>query len=173
MTVQEIMTKNPTCCTPDTKLDEVARLMADCDCGAIPIVRSMITRMPIGIITDRDIVLRVLARGEDCLDLSVEAAMTTATVTVQDVTDLRDAEMLMKERQIRRIIVVDDEGRCVGMLSQADIARHRSDRETGDVVEEISEPAVVSEGDAPGAGLARKSETRRRQSASGAASKQS
>lgn len=144
MTVQEIMSKDPTCCTPDTKLDEVARLMADCDCGAIPIVKSMSSKKPVGIITDRDIVTRVLARGEDCLELGAEAAMTPSTVTVEEGADIRDAETLMKEHQIRRIIVVDNEDRCVGILAQADIARHRSDSETGDVVEEISEPAGVA-----------------------------
>ncbi len=141
MTVQEIMTKDPTCCTTDTKLEEVARLMADCDCGAIPIVEDMESNIPIGIITDRDIVTRVLARGEDCLELAAGAAMTPTTVTVQDTSDVREAEAVMKEKQIRRIIVVDDDGRCVGIFAQADVARHRSDVETGDVVEEISEPA--------------------------------
>jgi len=142
MTVQEIMTKDPTCCTPDTSLDEVARLMVECDCGAIPIVEDMRSKRPIGIVTDRDIIIRVLAKGEDCLGRGVKDAMTPTTETILADADIREAEALMKEKQIRRIIVVDEDDRCIGILSQADIARHRSDVETGDVVEEISEPAL-------------------------------
>jgi len=144
MTVQEIMTKNPTCCTPETLLDEVARLMVECDCGAIPIVEDMKNKRPVGIVTDRDIIIRVLAKGEDCLRKGAEAAMTPTTETIRADANIREAEAIMKEKQIRRIIVVDDEDTCVGILAQADIARHRSDVETGDVVEEISEPALMA-----------------------------
>ncbi len=143
MTVQEIMTREPQCCTPDTKLRQVARMMVDCDCGAIPVVEDMDSKQPVGIVTDRDIVMRVVAEGKDYTQLGASAAMTPSTVTVQEDADLSDAERLMKDRQIRRIIVVDENGRCVGMLAQADIARHRSDSETGDVVEEISEPTAA------------------------------
>jgi len=142
MTVQEIMTKDPTCCTPETSIDEVARLMVDCDCGAIPIVEDVGSKRPIGIVTDRDIVIRVLAKGEDCLGFAVKEAMTTTIETIRGDANIREAEALMKEKQIRRIIVIDEDDRCTGILSQADIARHRSDAETGDVVEEISEPAL-------------------------------
>lgn len=142
MTVQEIMTKDPQCCTPDTQIQEVARMMVDCDCGAIPVVQDKESRQPVGVITDRDIVTRVVAEGEDYRQLGASAAMTPATVTVQEDAELNEAERLMKEKQIRRIIAVDDSGRCVGILAQADIARHRSDSETGDVVEEISEPVA-------------------------------
>lgn len=142
MNVQEIMTREPQCCTPDTKIREVAKMMVDCDCGAIPVVGSMDSMEPVGIITDRDIVTRVVAKGEDYQQLGASAAMTETTVTVQEGAELSEAEQLMKERQIRRILAVDDDGRCVGILAQADIARHRSERETGDVVEEISEPAA-------------------------------
>lgn len=146
MRVQEIMTKDPQCCTPDTKIQQVARMMVDCDCGAIPVVQGEESRQPVGVITDRDIVTRIVAEGEDYMQLAASAAMTPATVTVQADADLGEAERLMKEKQIRRIIAVDENGRCVGILAQADIARHRSDSETGDVVEEISEPVAEMHG---------------------------
>lgn len=141
MTVQEIMTKNPECCTPDMRLREVGRMMSDCDCGAIPVVDDMDTKHAVGIITDRDIVVRVVAKGEDCREARVEQAMSRSLVTARADQDLQEAEMAMKEHQVRRILVVDDADRCIGILAQADIARHRSDAETGDIVEMISEPA--------------------------------
>lgn len=144
MTVQEIMTKEPECCTTDTKLQEVSSMMARCDCGAIPVVEDMESKHPIGIVTDRDIVTRVLAKGENYQQLSASAAMTRSTVTVQPDSSLHDAEEAMKSNQIRRLVVVDEDGRCMGILSQADIARHRPEGETGDLVEEISEPSAVA-----------------------------
>lgn len=141
MTVQEIMTSDPECCTPETGLQEVGRMMAECDCGAIPVVEDRDSMRAIGVITDRDIVVRVVAAGESCQDARVEQAMTKSIITARPDQDLLQAESAMKEHQIRRIVVADENGRCVGILSQADIARHRSDEETGDVVEMISEPA--------------------------------
>lgn len=141
MTVQEIMTNEPQCCTPDTSLQEVGRMMDECDCGAIPVVDDMQSKRAIGIITDRDIVIRVIAQGEDCRQAQVRQAMSRSAVTARASQDLRDAETAMKEHQIRRILVTDESGRCIGILAQADIARHRPEMETGDVVEMISEPA--------------------------------
>lgn len=146
MTVQEIMTRDPQCCTPDTKIQQVARMMVDCDCGAIPVVEDNNSKKPVGVITDRDIVTRIVAEGDDYTQLGASAAMTEATVTVQDDADLSDAERQMKDKQVRRILVLNDGGQCVGILAQADIARHRSDSETGDVVEEISEPMAEMHG---------------------------
>lgn len=143
MTVQEIMTRDPQCCTPETKIQRVARMMVECDCGAIPVVENTDSKKPVGVVTDRDIVVRLIAEGKDYTQLGASEAMTSSTVTVQEDADLSEAERLMKDRQIRRIIVVDSNGRCAGILAQADVARHRSDSETGDVVEEISEPAAA------------------------------
>ena len=140
MRVQEIMTSNPACCTPNTSLQEVAQMMVDCDCGAIPVVDSSESKRPVGIVTDRDIVTRVVAKGGDC-SKTVEVAMTPDLVTVKEDADLNEAEDLMKRHQLRRILVVDDSGACCGILAQADIARHGNDEETGELLEEISEPS--------------------------------
>ena len=115
-------------------------MMVDCDCGAIPVVDSSESKRPVGIITDRDIVTRVIAKGEDCSNRTVEAAMTSNVITVKEDSELREAEDLMKRHQLRRMLVVDDSGSCCGILAQADIARHGSEEETGELLEEISEP---------------------------------
>ena len=141
MRVQEIMTSDPACCTPTTSLQEVAQMMVECDCGAIPVVENEQSKRPVGIITDRDIVTRLVAKGEDCLNRQVNAAMSSTTVSVRQNADLSEAEDLMKRHQIRRLLVVDDSERCVGIIAQADIARHASEEETGELLEEISEPA--------------------------------
>lgn len=140
MRVQEIMTENPECCTRETKLQDVAKMMASCDCGAIPVVEDKSSKKPVGIVTDRDIVVRVLAKGENYLQLQAASAMTSSTVSVGPNTDVDEAEETMKQKQIRRVLVVDN-GEIVGIMAQADIARSRPEGETGDVVEEVSEPA--------------------------------
>lgn len=143
MKVQDIMTKEPSCCVPNDGIRTAAQMMDDRDCGAIPVVDDQDTRKPVGVVTDRDIVTRVVAAGINCQEARVEQAMTASIVTVLGETDIHEAEQTMKERQIRRLIVVDENGRCTGMLSQADLARHVPDDEAGDVVEEISEPNSV------------------------------
>jgi CBS domain-containing protein len=115
-------------------------MMSECDCGSIPVVEDSNSMRAIGVITDRDIVVRVIASGQDCREATVEQAMTSSVVTTRPDEDILEAEGAMKEHQIRRIVVTDEDGRCVGILAQADIARHRSEMETGDVVEMISEP---------------------------------
>ncbi len=141
MKVSEIMTRNPMCATPDMSLEQVARMMADCDCGAIPVVESQNSQVPIGIITDRDIVIRSLGRGRNPMDMTVEDCMTASTITVDMESDLRDAARMMRENQIRRLIVTDgDQRSIVGIVALADVARQHHDKLTGEVVEEISEP---------------------------------
>lgn len=142
MRVQEIMTKDPECCTRETKLQDVAKMMASCDCGAIPVVEDSSSKKPVGIVTDRDIVVRVLAKGENYLHLQAASAMTPSTVSVQPDSSVDEVEETMKQKKIRRVLVVDGD-QIVGIVAQADIARHRPEGETGDVVEEVSEPAEM------------------------------
>ncbi len=143
MKVQDIMTREPACCVANDRLRTVAQLMDEFDCGAIPVVEDQESLRPVGVVTDRDIVIRVVAAGENCQEARVKQAMTSSVVTVSGETDIHEAERLMKERQLRRLVVVDEDGRCTGMLSQADLARHVPDDEAGDVVEEISEPNAI------------------------------
>jgi len=141
MLVKEIMTELVACCTPDTKLQEVARMMVDADCGAIPVIADAESRRLIGIITDRDIVCRTIAKGKNPMDQPAKVYMSTDLLCVAPETDLDQCCAMMEERKVRRVPVLDANDRCCGILSQADIARHAPYRETVQVVKEVSQPA--------------------------------
>jgi len=138
MEVRDVMTKSPECCTPDTGLQEVAQMMVDCDCGCIPIVDSENSKMPVGMITDRDITCRVVAQGKNPLDLTAGDAMTSSVVSVTPETSLEECLNLMEESQVRRIAVVDDGGAICGIVAQADVARNADEQKTAEVVQQVS-----------------------------------
>lgn len=138
MKVKSVMTSNPACCTPSTPLREVARMMEDCDCGEIPVVESMDSGRPLGVVTDRDIVIRAIAKGKNPLDLAAGDCMSSPAVTVTEDTKLSEVIDLMESRQIRRVPVVDSEGAICGIVAQADIALQARDKTTGEAVEQIS-----------------------------------
>jgi len=144
MNVSEIMTKDPTCCTPDTGLQEVAQMMVDDDCGCIPVVDNEDSKMPVGMITDRDITCRVVAKGQNPLDLTAQDAMTTTVVSATPDTSIEECCDLMEDSQIRRIAVVDENGACCGIVAQADIAANLSGNKTGEVVQEVSRGASTT-----------------------------
>jgi CBS domain-containing protein len=144
MQVQEIMTPGPACCTPDESLQKVARKMLENDCGEIPVVESLENPRPVGVITDRDITCRAVARGQNPLKLKASDAMSSPAVTVTPETSLEDCCKVMEDRKIRRVPVVDNSGSCCGIVSQADIARHAPDHDTAEVVRDISEPPAQS-----------------------------
>jgi CBS domain-containing protein len=136
MKVEEIMSENPVTCMRDTSLQQAARWMVDGDCGALPVVD--VNNRPVGIITDRDITCRIIAQGKDPYSLHVEDAMTHSTATVFKDTPLEDCRDLMEENQVRRMIVLDDDGAVCGMVSQADLARHMQAADTAELVREVS-----------------------------------
>lgn len=140
MKVQEVMSKNVTCCGSDTSLQDVAAMMVDADCGEIPVADER--GQLIGVLTDRDITVRTLARGRNPLEMIAADCMTTPAVTVTADMPVKDCCDVMERNQIRRVPVVDATGRCVGIVSLADIARHASGRATAEVVQEVSKPAV-------------------------------
>jgi len=142
MNIEEIMTESPACCTPGTSLQEVAKMMVDNDCGCIPVVDDKGSKMPVGMITDRDITCRVVANGQNPLDLTAQDAMTTTVVSVTRDTSLEDCCNLMEESQIRRVVVVDETGACCGIIAQADIANNAGDKKTAEVVQEVSKGAA-------------------------------
>jgi CBS domain-containing protein len=113
-------------------------MMVDNDCGCIPVVENSSTKIPVGVITDRDITCRVVAEGKNPLDLTAGDAMTASVVAVMPDTTLEECCNLMEEKQIRRITVVDEKGACCGILAQADIASNASDGKTAEVVQEVS-----------------------------------
>ena len=122
MKAQEIMTKNPVLCLATTKLDEVARLMVDSDCGEIPIVRSKEKAELLGVITDRDITCRAIARGKNPTTTTASEVMSSPAGTISPETDLMQCCKLFEEKEIRRLPVVDQKGHYVGILSLTDVA---------------------------------------------------
>ncbi|HYF51253.1 MAG TPA: CBS domain-containing protein [Planctomycetota bacterium] len=143
MLVKDIMQKSLVCCTPDTRLEYIARMMAERDCGFIPIVNSPEQMKPVGVITDRDIVCRSLAKGHDPMTMSGGCCMTTPAHTVTPDMKLEDCLNEMERFQIRRMVVVDDQGRCCGVIAQADIARCADEHQAAELLREVSEPASV------------------------------
>jgi CBS domain-containing protein len=144
MKVKEAMTVDPTCCIPQTGLQEVAQMMIDHDCGEIPVVDDHETRLPIGVVTDRDITCRTVARGLNPLDLTVADCMSKPCVTVTPDMSLEECSRIMAENQIRRVPVVDAGGACCGIVALADIALHATNSVAGEVVKEVSESTAAS-----------------------------
>ena len=140
MKVNEIMTRNPAVCTPDTSLQEVARTMVGNDCGAVPVVGTQGSTDLTGIITDRDMVVRGIAEGKNPLTLNAGGCMTTPAITIREDASLDDCTDLMEAKKIRRVPVVDAGGRLVGIVAQADVARHASRKDAGDLVRDVSAP---------------------------------
>jgi CBS domain-containing protein len=136
--VSEFMTKEPVCVTPRIPLQQVARLMQQHDCGAIPVVGE--DTFPIGIITDRDIAMRAVATGKDASTLTAGDVMSAPATTIVDNASLDDCREALELGQIRRIIVVDRKGRTVGIVAQADIAGQLKKKHVGEMLRAISKP---------------------------------
>lgn len=141
MNVEQIMTKNPACCTADAGLQEVAQMMVDHDCGCIPVVDDNKSKVPVGMITDRDITCRIVAKGKNPLDLTAGDAMTSTVISVTPETSVEECCNLMESSQIRRVAVVDESGACCGIVAQADIALTAQPEDVAEVVEEVSKAA--------------------------------
>ncbi len=144
MQVKEVMTADPACCIAETGLQEVAQMMVDHDCGEIPVVANKETKLPIGVVTDRDIVCRTVARGLNPLDLTVAECMSKPCLTVTPDTSLEECSRIMEENQIRRVPVMDAAGACCGIVALADIALHANKSVAGEVVKEISQPTAAA-----------------------------
>ena len=144
MQVKDVMTSDPAVCMEDTPLQKVAQMMIDHDCGAIPVVQNTDNRKPVGIITDRDITVRAVAEGRNPLALTAGDLMTKTVVVARPEESVRELLRTMEENQIRRVVVVDDQEQCVGIVAQADVALQGPDEEAGEMVEEISEPTTTA-----------------------------
>lgn len=140
MEAKDLMTKDPACCTPDTPLPDVARLMVEHDCGEVPVVDSRESMKPVGVVTDRDISCRTVAEGKNPLEMKAADCMSAPVVTVPPDASVDDCCRVMEENQIRRVPVVDERGQCCGVVSQADIARRAPERQAGEVVRDVSQP---------------------------------
>jgi CBS domain-containing protein len=134
--VREIMTPNPRTVSPEQSVVEAARIMRDEDVGSLPVVED--DRL-VGVVTDRDIVVRVIAEGRDPSSTSVGQIESRDVVAVTPDQDLDQALAEMARHQVRRLPVVEGD-RLVGVVAQADVARKADEEKTGEVVEQISEP---------------------------------
>jgi CBS domain-containing protein len=150
MQVKEVMTSDPACCTTDTPLPEVARMMVDNDCGEIPVIDNNSSKVPIGVVTDRDIVCRTVANGLNPVELTAADCMSKPIVTVTADMSIEDCSRLMEEKLIRRVPVVDDRGSIHGIVALADIALHAKKTVAAEVVKEVSEPTSSASAANPG-----------------------
>jgi CBS domain-containing protein len=143
MTCAEVMTPSPTCCNAQHTAIEAAELMRREDVGLVPVATDD-GRKLIGVLTDRDIVLKVVAEGRDPRSTAVTDVMSTDVVTCLPQESVETVMELMATRQVRRIPIVDRDGSLVGIVAQADVAtRIANPQETGQVVQAISEPATT------------------------------
>jgi CBS domain-containing protein len=137
---REIMTPAPQCCSGETTLNEVANLMVEADCGEIPVTDA--SNRLIGVITDRDIVCRVVAKGKNPAAVTAAECMTEPVVVVKEDTTLDDVLGVMEENQIRRVPVVDESGCCCGIIAQADVALNARQGQVGELVREVSKDSL-------------------------------
>lgn len=143
MKIENIMTRNPATATLNTSLHDVAQLMAENDCGCIPVVEREGAKVPIGMLTDRDIVLRTLAHNKNPLKMIAGEIMTDHVITVRPENTVEDCCLAMEQNHIRRVPVVDERGELVGIVAQADIAREADAKETAHLVHELSESSMA------------------------------
>ncbi len=136
--ITSVMTANPCCCKQDTPLKDVAQMMIDNDCGMIPVVDG--GNKPVGAVTDRDIATRIVACGKDPSGAKAGDAMTSPIKTIDTATSLHDATCVMEAEKIRRVIVVDGDGKLAGVAALADLALAGKNEATAHVVKEVSEP---------------------------------
>jgi CBS domain-containing protein len=137
----ELMTREPASCEPGDPIRRAADMMKREDVGALPVVESKASGRLTGIVTDRDIVVKVVAGSGNLDSATIKDAMTTNPASVREDEEVGRAIALMAERQVRRIPVVNAEGRLTGIIAQADVATRMShDKQTGELVEAISEP---------------------------------
>ena len=134
--VHEVMTDRPRCVTAETTVSEAAQLMKSDDVGSLPVLDG---EQLAGMITDRDIVIRAIADGKDPRGMPVREVASRELVRVNADDDLSSALQLMAAQQVRRLPVVDDDGRLVGILAQADVAREAKDKDSGQMLQDISQ----------------------------------
>jgi CBS domain-containing protein len=138
---KDVMTPNPASCQPNDSVRSVAEIMKREDVGAVPVVEGRDNPRLVGMVTDRDLTLKIIAGGADVDSATVADAMTPNPASVREDEDVSKGVRLMAERQVRRLPVVDGQGHLSGIIAQADVAtRVNRDSETGRMVEAISEP---------------------------------
>jgi CBS domain-containing protein len=134
--IKDVMTSNPCSIDADKSVAYAAKMLRDEDVGAAPIVEG---DKLIGMLTDRDIAIRVVAEGRDPDQVTVRDVASKQVVTIDPQQELDEALRIMAKHQVRRLPVVEEDGKLVGVVAQADVAREGDDKQTGKLVEEISQ----------------------------------
>jgi CBS domain-containing protein len=136
----EVMTKAPVCCLPSDMVAKAAGLMKSENIGSLPVIENEQTKKLVGIVTDRDLALKIIAEGRDAKSTQVEAVMTRKVLTCRAEDDLQKALDVMSEHQLRRLPVMDSDNKMVGIIAQADVAtRVNQPEKTAEMVKEISQ----------------------------------
>ena len=136
----EVMTKDPVCCLPTDSVAKAAELMKSRNVGSIPVIENEQTQKLVGIVTDRDLALTIVAVGRDAKSTNVDAVMTYKVVSCLAEDDLQKALDAMAKHQLRRIPVVDRDNKIMGIITQADVAtRVDQPEKTAEMVKEISQ----------------------------------
>lgn len=138
--VRDIMTADVNVCEPDTPLYYVARMMEERDVGSIPVVETTDAMNIVGVVTDRDIAIRAVAKNQDATGMKASDIMSTGILTVTPEMPIEECVRRMEQRQVRRAPVIDATGRLCGIIAQADIARCGACDQAGELVTEVSEP---------------------------------
>jgi CBS domain-containing protein len=144
MTVREVMTCDPVCCVPGDTAQSVAKIMCEHNVGSIPVVTDQQSRKLTGIITDRDLCCSIITQGLDPKNTSIQRYMRQNPVACRDGENLDSCEQAMQKHQIRRIPVIDETGRCIGIVAQADLALKDNPDKVSRTVAEISRPQPIA-----------------------------
>ena len=140
MKIRELMTPDPVCCTPEDSAQKVAKILRDQDIGSVPVVMDQSSRKLVGMITDRDLCCSIVAEGLDPANTKIDRFFSLNPVTCREGENINNCEQLMQEHQIRRIPIVDGEERCIGIVTQADLALKEGAEKVSKTVAEISKP---------------------------------
>ena len=140
--VADLMSRDIDFCTPDSSVQSIACMMADRNVGSIPVVNDTDHMIPIGILTDRDIVIRVVAAGLEASSVRVDQCMSLDVQAIRSNAPLAEAAAMMQRYQLRRLPVTDDTGCLVGILSHADLTRPADAAQNAETIRELSEPVA-------------------------------
>jgi len=142
MKIKHVMTKDPTCCVPSDTAQRAASIMREQDAGVVPVIENEQSLKIVGVVTDRDLCMNVVAEGRDPKSTPVEACMTTAVVSCSPNDSVEKATHLMRENQIRRVPVIDEQRKLVGIVSMADVVGRANVKttETHETLKTVSAP---------------------------------
>lgn len=143
MKIKHVMTKDPSCCLPSDPASRAARIMRDENVGVVPVIDNEQSQAIVGVVTDRDLCMNVVAESRDPNAVPVETCMTTTVVSCSSSDAVEHVMELMKENQIRRIPVVDDQRRLQGIVSMADLVSRAEVKpaQTHDTLKKVSAPS--------------------------------